>query len=133
MGAGDASLIQTPTHHIGVGRGVAMRGRDLSVTEPRLDGQQVHSGLQQRHCQRVPQDVRRHQLGDQFGNAGFGCFDSGSHDMCCPEAYQAFAMPADEERLCLIGLKAAFSQHSFQRFDEIVGQQHGPIFATLAT
>jgi hypothetical protein len=46
---GNPSLVQPSPHHLDVGGSVSMRGSDLRMPEPSLDGQKVYSRLKQFH------------------------------------------------------------------------------------
>jgi len=109
-----------------------MCGCYLRMPEPGLDGQEIHSGLQQRHCERVSQDMRRHRFACQFRSTHGGGSNSSPNDVRRPETRQALAMRADEERTLLLGVEAALAHQCFQSFDEIIWEWHDPLFAAFA-
>jgi len=129
---GDAGLVEAAAHHLDVGCGVAMCGCHLRMPKPRLDGQEIHPGLQQRHRERMSQDMRRHGFSCQFWPAHGGASNGSPHDVRCPETRQALAMRADEERTFLVGFEVTFAHQCLQRFDEIVWKRHDPLFAAFA-
>lgn len=130
--ARDACLVEATPHHLDVGGRVAMRGSDLRMAKPCLDGQQVHPGLQQRHRKRMSQDVRRDGLACQFRLVGGGRGDGSSHDVCRSKTRQALTMSADEERPLLVSFEAALAHERLQCFDQLLGNRHDPFFVPLA-
>ena len=109
-----------------------MRGGDLRMPQPGLDGQEIHPGLQQRHRERVPHDMWRNGFTRQFRHVRRSRGDRPPHDVRRPETCQARSMCADEKRFRLMASKATLAHQRLQRFGEILGDRHDPFLASLA-
>jgi hypothetical protein len=55
--ARDGGVVEAAAHHLDIGGRIAMRRRDLGMTEPGLDSEQVDTRLQQRHGEGVAQNM----------------------------------------------------------------------------
>ena len=90
------------------------------------------SGLQQRHRERVSEDVRRDGFARQFRPAHCGRGDSSPDNVGCAETRQAGFMGADEERTRRSVINAALAHQCLQSFDEIIRDRHDPFLPALA-
>jgi hypothetical protein len=86
----DTCLIQPAAHHLDVGGGIAMCGKDLRMAQPRLDGEQIHPGLQQCHRKRVPKDVGRNGFARQLRHVCRGYGDSPPHNVRRAESGETY-------------------------------------------
>ena len=128
----DSCLVQAATHHLHICRGVTMSGGDLSVTEPRLDSQQVDPRLQQGHREGVSEHMRRDWLSCERGHM-VGCRgDSATNDVSGAEARQTSSMDIGEKRNSFTPTDAAFTQQPINCCDKLARQGHEALLAAFA-
>ena len=104
----------------------------LCMSEPGLDGQEVHAGLEKLHGEGVPEDVWRYGLVGQGWPDDHGLGGRPPNDVRCSETSQAFIVGPDENRPRLVMGDSAFFQQGRHHSHQILGNGDDAVSAPLA-
>jgi hypothetical protein len=130
--SGHACACKGLPHHLDISFCVTMCRSDLGVSEPRLNRDQVHTGLQELHRQGVSEEMGRNMRVRECRSLDRGMCDGAANEMRRTEPSKAVAVYPDEDGTSLVAPQPARSTKRPQHSSEVGGKGHDALLATLA-